>query len=186
MSDSQNTALASLSNLARTLVSALSTALSDILFGPSPTVLIAQMASQVVVDLLQEQLGLSEQEQDDIRRRAAQASQYLSEAGQILSELQGELEQRNRELEALLAEIDFKRAEAEHWEEIAKMNERLASALTTEIERRVREQLRKELDRNKTRRQVVAAIMWVITLFAGGIVGAIIQQWWQSRGVLLP
>jgi len=177
MKDSQDMTSES-SNGLRTVMAAFATALSEVLFGPSPAVLITQIAGEVAADLFQAQFGLSEQEQDDIRERAELASQHLAKAGHILSELQGELEQRDRELGDLLAEIDSKRAEAEHWREIAKVNEDLASALTTEIERRVRDQIRKELDRNKTRRQIFAVIVWVITLLAGGVAGVIIQQWW--------
>ncbi len=155
---------------------------TDILLGPSATALITQVTTEVIVDILQGKTGLSKAEQDDIRKRAMQASQYLAEAGSILSDLQSELEQRNRELERLLDEINSKRDEAEHWGEIARTNEKLANALTTEIERRVRVQIRKELDRNKTRRQVVGVIVWVFTLLAGAIAGAIVQQWWQAQG----
>jgi hypothetical protein len=143
------------------------------------TNLVASTAYDVIYDVIRKQLvGILEEE--DIRQRAQKASEHLAQAAKILSDLQVEVSERNQELENLLIEIETRRADAEHWAQIASVNEQVASALTKEIERRVRDQFRTELDRGKTRRRVFGVIMWFITLVLGGIVGAAIQQWWQT------
>jgi hypothetical protein len=166
----------------------ISISFNDLLFGPtissSVVDLVSAIAFDVVGDIVKNQFGLTYEEQEDIRQRANIASEHLAEAGKILAELQTELTQRSNELDSLLADIDNRRAEAEHWQEMAMVNEKLASALTREIERRVRDQIRSELDRNKTRRRIVGLITWIITLISGGVVGAIIQQWWQTGTIL--
>jgi len=171
-------------NRFRSFLDAASTALLDLALGPPASELLTNVIGNVVYDVIKERFGLTQEEQEDIRKRAHQASAHLVEAGKILTELQSELNRRDLELEMLLADIDIRRAEAEHWQQIASTNEKLASALTKEIERRVREQIRAELERSKTRRQVLGAIMWVVTLLVGGIVGAAIQQWWQTGSFL--
>jgi len=100
--------------------------------------------------------------------------------GVIKKHMQMELSERNQELEKLLVEIEARQADAERWKEIASVNEQLAGALIKEIEQHVRAQIRAELDRGKTRRRIFAAISWFITLILGGIVGAIIERWWQT------
>jgi len=162
-----------------------SSTMADLFFGPSPSILVSSLISDIVIDVLKKQLGLTGEEQEDVRKRAQLASEHLSEAGRILTDLQVELNQRNHELEELVQSIDKRRSEAEHWQEIASTNEKLASALTKEIERRVGEQIRAELDRNKTRRQIIGGVVWIVTLLLGGIVGAAIQQWWQT-GRIIP
>jgi NADH dehydrogenase/NADH:ubiquinone oxidoreductase subunit G len=146
---------------------------------------ITDIASDVVVEFIGKRfLGLTKEEQDDVRKRAQAASQYLTEASKVLTELQDTLNKRSKELDLLMNEIDAKRTEAEHWQEMATVNEELAQALTKEIEKRVQKQIRAELDRNKTKRQIVAAIMWIVTLIAGGVVGVIFQQWATTSNLL--
>jgi hypothetical protein len=149
------------------------------------TGLAVSVAYDVVYDVIKKRWAGTPEEQEDFRQRAQKASDHLTQAAQILDDLQGELRERNQELEGLLAEIEVRQADAEHWRQIASVNEQLASALTAEIERRVRTQVRTELDKGKSRRRVFAAISWVITLVLGGVVGAVIQQWWQT-GKLIP
>jgi len=143
---------------------------------------IIDLVASVAYDVIGKQfVGVSE---EDIHQRAQEASEHLTEAAKILSDLQMELSERNQELGNLLTEIETRRADAEHWTQIASANEQLASALTKEIERRVGDQIRAELDRGKTRRRILGVIMWLVTLILGGIVGAPIQQWWQTGKLL--
>ena len=139
---------------------------------------LSKIISQVVSDVVNK--TLSQPSEDDIARRAQLASNHLSEAAGILTDLQVELNTRNQELINLISTINARREEAEYWKTIASANEGLASKLTKEIERRVGEQIRVEFSRGKTRRQIIGVIMWLVTLIAGGIVGAVIQQWWQT------
>jgi len=149
------------------------------------TGLAVSAAYDVLYDVIKEQWAGTPEEREDFRQRAQKASDHLAQAAEVINGLQTELRRRNQELEGLLAEIEVRQADAEHWRQIASVNEQVASALTVEIERRVRAQVRAELDRGKTRRRVFAAISWGITLILGGVVGAVIQQWWQI-GKLLP
>jgi hypothetical protein len=144
------------------------------------TGLAVSTAYDVVYEIIKKQWTGTPEEQADFRQRAQEASDHLTRAGQILDSLQEELKQRNQELEGLLAEIEIKQADAERWRQVASVNEQLASALTAEIEERVRTQIRAELDKGKNRRRVFAVINWIITLILGGVVGAVIQQWWQT------
>jgi hypothetical protein len=149
------------------------------------TGLAVSVAYDVLHDLIKKQWVGTPEEQEDVRQGAQKAREHLAQAAEILGGLQTELQERNQELERLLTEIEFKQADAEHWRQLASVNEQLASALTKEIEERVRAQIRAELDRGKTRRQIFAVISWLGTLIIGGFVGAVIQHWWQT-GKLFP
>jgi hypothetical protein len=144
------------------------------------TSLTVSVASDVLRDFITKQWIGTPEEQEDIRQRTQIASEHLAQAAEILGDLQMALRERNQELERLLAEIEARQADAEHWRQIASVNEQLASALTREIEDRVRTQIRAELDRGKTRRLVFAVVSWVVTLILGGVVGVAIQYWWQT------
>ncbi len=141
---------------------------------------ITNIASDVLVEFIEKRLlglNLTKEEQDDFRKRAQIASKHLTDASNVLTELQDVLNKRTKDLDLLLSEIDTKRIEAEHWQEIASVNEGLAQALTKEIEKRVQQQIRAELDRNKTRKQLLGIIGWIFTLIISGFVGAYIQYW---------
>jgi len=141
---------------------------------------ITNIASDVVIEFFEKRfLGLTKEEQDDVRKRAQIASQYLNEASKVLTELQVILNKRTQELDLLMSEIDTKRTEAEHWQDMASVNKELAQALTKEVQK----QIRAELDRNKTRRQILAAILWIFTLIAGGVIGVLFQQWATTSNV---
>lgn len=161
-------------------------AMVDVLRGVTATQVIlgpvlGDVVNQVVRDLL-----ARPQAEDDIRARAAAASNHLAEAGAILSELQRELTSRNDELSQLLASIEERREEAEHWKKLASVNEDLAQSLTREIERRVREQMRLELERNKTIRRIASFLVWLLTLFLGAIIGVWVQVLWQRGSLHIP
>lgn len=142
------------------------------------------IVTSATLDVVKDTLS-KETEKDDFTHRVQKASEHLSNAATILDDLEKELGERSQKLEHLLTQIQARQADAEHWEQIATISEQAAKALTEEIEKRVRDQIRAELDRGKTRRRIFSALSWFITLILGGIVGAVIQQWWQT-GNLLP
>jgi hypothetical protein len=149
------------------------------------TGLAVSVAYDVLQDVLRKQWVGTPEEQEDFRQRAQRASDHLAQAAEILDGLQTELRDRNQELEGVLSEIEVRQADAERWRQIASINEHLASALTEEIEKRMRTQVRAELDRGRTRRRSLAAVSWFFTLILGGVVGAMIQQWWKT-GQIFP
>lgn len=144
--------------------------------GTSLASIIANISYDVFLGAFKE-FRVTEEEQDDIYARGKAASSHLTEASEILAELQIEMKQRNEDLENLLSDIDGKRVEADRLGRIADMKQEEIEAITTEIENRIGEQLRQALEKNKTRRRILSCVVWVITLFAGGTVGFLIQKW---------
>lgn len=118
--------------------------------------------------------------QDDYANRVKTAGEHLQLAGSILNELQKNLEQQSQQLATVQLNIEKHKQDAEYWKTLADINQDTAAVLTDEIERATRQQIRKELDRGKTLRIIGSLIGWVITLILGGIVGAAIQQVWQT------
>jgi hypothetical protein len=139
------------------------------------------LANEVFAKLIREKvLGADEQ---DIRDRAKVAAARIDEASTIISDIQTELSARSSELDKLMGLIEERQNEAMHWGNLASVNEEMASAFTKELEKGVREQLRAELNKGKRRRQVVSLIWWIFTLLIGAIVGAIVQQLWQTGSI---
>ena len=118
--------------------------------------------------------------QEDYSNRVKTAGEHLQLAGSILNELQRDLEQQSQQLIAVQSDLEKRKQDAEYWKKLADINKDSATVLTGEIERAMRQQIRKELDRGKTFRTIGGFIGWVITLILGGIVGAAIQQIWQT------
>lgn len=87
--------------------------------------------------------------------------------------LQREVGAKKEELDSLVKYIDEKQKDAKRWELLVGINKELANALTTEI----RDNIRKELDKNKTRKRIFKFISWLITLMLGAIVGALISKY---------
>ena len=103
-------------------------------------------------------------QEDNIEILSKEASKYLNETSRILEQLQNELNNRNQQLEKILTTINERKDEAQHYAELANLNKKTADAFTKEIEKRVREQIRAELERGKVKRRIVGAILWTITL----------------------
>jgi hypothetical protein len=118
--------------------------------------------------------------QEEYSNRVKMAGEHLQLAGSILTELQNNLEQQSQQLVAIQADLEKRKQDAEYWKKLADINKDSAAVLTGEIERAMRQQIRKELDRGKTLRTIGGFIGWVITLLLGGVVGAAIQQIWQT------
>ncbi len=169
------------------IASGIFSAIDTLLLGYNPAAMtqtIANIATTTVSEAVRRRLGLTEEEQEDIRTRAQLASDHLSQAGVILADLQSELDRRSGELDSLLNLIDSRRAEAEHWAEVAATNEKQASALIQEIESRVGKKVQEKLEERKVRRRVSGILLWVLTLVAGALIGAIVQQWWQTGDII--
>lgn len=121
---------------------------------------------------------------DDIRERARQAATLIEEATIIINDLQLELSDRSKELDDLTALIAQKRDDANYWANIASVNEDVAKALTKELENSVRIQLRTELDKGKTQRQVIGVLGWLVALVAGAALGGFFQEYIHNSGVM--
>jgi len=160
-----------------------SAALGPTLTNQVLTSVVTDVAREIVDKFVRERF--TESQAKDIRDRAKEAAVRIEEASKIISELQFELQSKNAELEQLMDVVAKRQDEATHWANLANVNEELASSFTRELEKRVREQLRAELDKGKQRRQILGIISWVVTLLIGAVVGAIVQEWWQT-GNLLP
>jgi hypothetical protein len=161
---------------------------SSALLGTSlPSDLIASIASNIasrmIEDLIREQLTFYQVK--DISDRAKEAASQLENAGKIIQDLQKELHTRGLELDQLMELITDRKNEAIHWANQATKSEELAKSFNRELEIRIREQLRAELDRGKRKRQVLGMVIWVITLIAGAVAGVVAQQWWQTK-ILIP
>jgi len=124
-----------------------------------------------------------EEIQEDYSRRVEMAADHLLKAGSLLSSLRTDLERQSQELANVQANIDKHKQDVEYWKKLADINKESAQVLTVELESALRRQIRQELDRGKNLRRVASAIGWIITLILGGIVGAMIQQYWQTGSI---
>ena len=115
-----------------------------------------------------------EEIEKDFDNRIEASGKHLMLAGSILDELRGEFEIQQKELSTIQAEILEYKKDAEYWNKLASVKKESAEILTTEIERRLRIQVRQELDRGKKIRIIRSLIAWVITLILGGFIGAVI------------
>lgn len=136
-----------------------------------PGGLVTQNLYEMIRDLIK-----TRQEPDNLLTRAKAASDYLTQAGQILTDLQSELANRNTELTQVVRRLEENKTEAEHWAQVASINETAATALTKEIENRVRKQIRAENERNRTARRIGSIIIGTITLIIGAVLGVFLQD----------
>lgn len=132
----------------------------------------------IVSDVVREYL--SKQKSAPDIARASEASALLDRASAIIDQLEDDLASRKARLDALAADIEAKQREADHWAQLATLNQQQAAAITGEVERRIREQLRAEQDRDKWARRTAAALLWTITLLAGAAAGVTVQELWNA------
>lgn len=152
------------------------------LFGPLSflSLSISDKVADSFIKSIMDKLFPNKDQEDSIQIRTQEASNHLSEAARILGQLQSELNDRNQELQMLLTTINDRKDEASHYAELANVNKNTADAFRKETEKILREQLRIEFERDKTKRKIVSAIVWTITLLLGGIVGVLIQKLWDG------
>lgn len=157
--------------------------LDTVLVGTSYSAsILTKIVADSVLEVLKGGFGFTQQDQISIQDRTERASKLIMEAGIIITDLQKELTENNNQLNEIVSNIQLKREEAEHWRALASTNQQLANALIKEIEQRVGNEIRKQLERDKNRRRIISIIVWIITLLLGAFLGAIVQEWWQNRG----
>lgn len=154
-----------------------------LLGGSSPAVVFGVDLLGVITQVIREQ---APSPPETFEKNAAEAAEALSRAGQILSTLESELGERKARLDEVLREIEVKRKEADHFAALASLNQQQASALTVEVERRVREQIRKEQHRNRGWRRAAGFVIWFVTLIAGAVAGVALQEIWDKGLLNLP
>jgi hypothetical protein len=132
--------------------------------------------ANVVYDVLEMRLGLRGKE--PLQQRVEEARKHLIEASTIVGELQTEINRRTDELSRVLVLIDEKQQEAAHFELLASISEEEQRAMLDEMERRVRAQIRAELEKGKWKR--LAFDFFLVIL--GAILGHFIPKWFIARG----
>lgn len=156
----------------RGALSAFLDALAEIsrqLIGTSIAPILATDAiTKVVAEVLRDFMS-AERRAPTISDRAADATKALTHASQIIGELETELANHKNRLDEVVVQIETKRMEANHWANLASFNEQQVAALTAEVERRLREQIRAEQKRNIGWRRVATFVIWLITLILGAI-----------------
>lgn len=147
---------------------------------------VTKIAASLARDILTETLslrGIDEQQAEDLRTRAMKASAHLAEAANIFAEFQLELGQRQAELTALIDNIDRRRGEAVKWQREADERKKQVELLAGEIEALIRGPVRKELDRNLRRRQLLSLVFWVLTILISGVVSVWLANWRVTHDV---
>lgn len=122
----------------------------------------------------------AERVEEDFSNRVQAAGEHLRLAGSILDALKINLDRQHQELVNVQAEIEQRKQDVEYWTKLAGINQETAAALRRELEQALQTQIRQELDRGKRIRLVMSFIFWVVTIVVSGIVGAAIQQYWQT------
>jgi len=103
----------------------------------------------------------------EAKERIEQASLYITEASQIISGLQNDLDNQASQLDQIIREIEEKKKVANHYSMLAETNQKAFTAFKIEMEESIRKQLNAEANKGKRARQIVSAVMWLITLILG-------------------
>lgn len=108
----------------------------------------------------------------DRSEKIAIAQNNISTASNIIAELKLDLDAQVETLNQLLEEIKEKQDVAQQYEELAKTNKDAARAVRAEIENSIRHELEIQSNKNRNIRRISSIIIWLLTLIAGGALGA--------------
>jgi uncharacterized membrane protein required for colicin V production len=136
---------------------------------------ISILVRNAVMDVTSEWLG--KPKSTNMAARAVTVRNHLEEANFIISSIEKELEAQAGRLTQLTEDIEEKKRDAAHWETLASANEELAQALAVEVEHRVRDQIRIELNKGKEMRFVRGLIFFFINVIIGALAGYFIPKW---------
>ena len=116
--------------------------------------------------------------------RVTQARNHLSEATAIILELKDNLEKETQQLDAIAEQLKIKKAEAERYEELAKVRSEAIAAMKEELQSSLRSELEAQARKGRRLRQAIAFVVWLVTLVLGAYVPQIIE--WGRRQVAAP
>lgn len=113
------------------------------------------------------------------RERIEEALGHIDSATTIMSGMRGELDAQKATLERLLQEIEEKKSTAEHYAQLAMTHEDKVTAIRTELENTVRDELIRQSNQGRRLRLAVSIFMWVATLFLGAALGTYFKEFWE-------
>lgn len=116
--------------------------------------------------------------------RVAQARNHLSEATSIILQLKDNLESETRQLDAVAEQLKIKKAEAERYEELAKIRSEAIAAMKEELQASLRSELEAQARKGRRLRQAIAFAVWLLTLVLGAYVPQIIE--WGRKQIAGP
>jgi hypothetical protein len=120
---------------------------------------------------------------ENLGEKIEQARAHIASASGIVHELSEGLETRAKALDELIARVEEKKKEADHFSAIADANAATLAAFRSEIELAIRTELEARDKQGRLIRQLASAIVWIVTLILGAALGAYflpIVAWAQS------
>lgn len=121
----------------------------------------------------------------EAEKRVDEAKRHIAEANRLIGTLKADLDSQADQLQKLSADIDAKRNLAERYAAIAAANQETTAAFRAELEDALRRELSEQANRGKRLRQLVAFVVWLITLVLGAALGTYfpqIVQWVRHIG----
>lgn len=110
------------------------------------------------------------------KERFESARNHILSASTIIREMQQELEGQDKKLTNILQEIEEKKKLADHYQALAKTNQKEFQAFREEMEVALRKELIQQTERGKRLRQILSILIWLFTLIAGAALGTYFNQ----------
>ena len=110
------------------------------------------------------------------RERIELAQGHIVQASAIMSDMRVELDAQKETLEKLLAEIDEKKSAAKRYAKLAETNQDAVSAMRSEIESALREELVRQSTEDRGMRRAASAVLWLLTLVLGAALGTYFRE----------
>ncbi len=117
--------------------------------------------------------------------RVEAARTHIAAASSIIRDMQDDLEAENRKLGELLEEVEQKKQLADRYQALAHTNREAFEAFHVEMEEALRKELQDQAEKGRRIRQIVSAVLWLVTLVVGAALGAYFKEivaWFQAVG----
>jgi hypothetical protein len=120
------------------------------------------------------------QDEVEAQNRVDAARNHLTEATRIIGEFKNELEKETKQLEEIAATLQRTKDEAEKYAQLARLNKEAYAPLRSELQESLRSELAEQARKGRRLRQVVALIVWLVTLVLGSYLPQIVD-WAKVR-----
>ncbi|MBU1156931.1 MAG: hypothetical protein KJ921_13825 [Proteobacteria bacterium] len=118
-------------------------------------------------------------EDRDARQKVEEAREHIATASNIIGDIQKDLEGQEQKLSALLEDVEKNKGLADHYRTLAETNGEKFKAFRTEMEEALRNELTKQAENGRRRRQIAAIAIWLFTLFSGAVLGTYFKDIWK-------
>lgn len=115
-------------------------------------------------------------EEQAARERVEEAREHIAKASNIISQLQIELGSQTKQLDLVLVELEEKKKLAHKYETLAKTSQEQFSALKSEMESALRQELIAQSEKGKGVRRLASAVIWLLTLIIGAALGTYFKE----------